>query len=153
MPFSLPVARVLMLLFWRKKLRKQIVTALFLAVLVTASADAQTTNFFRLAENGTPQQVQAAINKGADVKARDNDGWTALMDAAAKNPDSAVIGTLLKAGSEIEARDEHGWTALADAAASNRNPAVIRTLLRAGAKIDAQDAHGWTALTDAAGWN
>src|SRR5208283_153189 len=73
---------------WRCKVRKRIVVAVVLAVLIAASAYAQTTDFFALVKSGTPQDVQAAISKGADIKARDKANWTPLMVAAEynKNP-------------------------------------------------------------------
>jgi predicted oxidoreductase len=43
------------------------VVAVVLAVLLAASAYAQTTDFFELVSSGTPQTVQAAIDKGANV--------------------------------------------------------------------------------------
>ena len=80
-------------------------------------------DFFELLEIGTPQEIQAAINKGADAKARDKDGRTALMFAAAYNQDPEVIATLLKAGADLEAREtKSGWTALMAAAATTRTP-------------------------------
>jgi len=53
-----------------------------------------------LVRTGTPQQVQAAINQGADLEARDKEGMTALMYAAALNPNAEVIMRLLKAGAD-----------------------------------------------------
>jgi ankyrin repeat protein len=78
---------------------------------MAALAYAQTTDFFELAKTGTPQQVQAAINKGANVNAQDNRGWTALMFAAANNPDPEVISTLLEADADAKARSNEGKTA------------------------------------------
>ena len=37
-----------------------------------ASTYAQTKDFFELVKTGTTQDVQAAVNKGADIKARNN---------------------------------------------------------------------------------
>lgn len=123
--------------------------AAFAAALVMASAgyaQANTsTDFFQLAGNGTPQQVQAALNNGADVNAPDKDGKTPLM-AAAFNPNSEVIVTLLKAGANINAQDNDGGTPLIWAAAFNQNPDVILMLLRAGADPKAKTKEGQTAL-------
>lgn len=60
-------------------MKKRIAVALVLAVLFRASAYAQTTDFFKLVNRGTPEAVQTAIKAGADVNARNNDGLTPLM--------------------------------------------------------------------------
>ncbi len=103
-------------------------------------------DFFELVKTGTSQSVQAAISKGADVNAHDNIGWTALMAAAARNPNPEVITTLLKAGADIKARDTDGSTPLMYAARFNQNSEVITTLLNAGADVKAKDSTGKTAF-------
>jgi hypothetical protein len=121
---------------------------------IAVSAPAQTSAFFELVKTGTPQSIQAAIDKGADVNAVYGlDGTTALMLAAEDNPDADVVAALLKAGAEIEARDEIDRTALMFAAEDNPNPDVIAALLKAGAEIEARDDFGYTALIRAAGGN
>jgi len=109
-----------------------------------------TRDFFELVMTGTPQSVQAAIRKGADVNAVDKDGMTPLMWAAYNNRNPEVITTLLKAGADINATVSAGGTALMWAAQSNQNPEVITTLLKAGADINARNQSGLTALMYAA---
>ena len=129
-------------------MKKRIVVAAVLAVLMAASAYAQTKDFFELAKTGTPQQVQAAIDKGADVKAQDKSGRTALIWAATNNQNPEVITTLLKAGADIKAQDKDGRTGLMWAARYNKvNPEVfIMALLNVGADAKAKDKAGKTAL-------
>ena len=79
-------------------MKKRIVVAVVLAVLVAlallgcvstktqTTQTTQTTSLFEAAKTGTAQDVQAAIDEGADIKARDNNGVTALMYAAGHNP-------------------------------------------------------------------
>jgi hypothetical protein len=55
-------------------MKKRIVVIVVLAVLLVASAYAQTTGFFVSAQAGTPQSVQYAIDKGADIEARGEGG-------------------------------------------------------------------------------
>ena len=111
----------------------------------------QTARLFGALMTGMPQDVQAAIDRGADLNERDRSGLSALMWSASSDKSPAVITVLLKAGAEIEAKDtEDGGTALLWAAWNNRNPAVIETLLKAGADIKARNKHGWTALMWAA---
>ncbi|MGA9135771.1 MAG: ankyrin repeat domain-containing protein [Candidatus Sulfotelmatobacter sp.] len=130
----------------------RILIAVVLAGLLAASAYAQTTDFFELVKSGTPQDVQAAIDQGADVIAQGKYGYTPLMLAANNNPNSEVITILLKAGAEINAQDIDGNTALMGAAGNN-NPAVITTLLNVGADINVSNKMGMTALMAAAWYN
>jgi beta-lactamase regulating signal transducer with metallopeptidase domain len=116
---------------------------------------APTTHFIAAALFGTPQDVQAAIDKGADVNARDMSGQTALIWAATDNKNPAVIAALLKAGADTEVWDSvFGGTALLWAAMYNQNPAVITLLLKGGAHINARNHfNGTTALIKAAMYN
>ena len=45
-------------------------------------------------QNATPQMVENQIQKGADVKAKDENGLTPLMYAAGHAQNSQTIGTL-----------------------------------------------------------
>jgi ankyrin repeat protein len=117
--------------------KKRVIVAVVLAALLAASACAQTTDLFKLLHTGTPRDVQAAINRGADVNARNEDYQTPLIFAAAHNNNPEMIAILLRAGAAIEAREPvHGATALHWAAAFNNNPNVTSALLRAGARIN-----------------
>ena len=89
-----------------------VLALLFFAAL--SSSYAQTTDFFQLAKSGTPEQVQAAIDKGSDVNARNKNGMTPLMFAVLFNTtsNSEVITVLLKAGADAKAKDKLGKTAL-----------------------------------------
>jgi ankyrin repeat domain-containing protein 50 len=51
------------------------------------------------------------LEKGADVEAKDEDGWTALIKAA-EGGYEAVVRLLLEKGVGVEAKDNHGRTAL-----------------------------------------
>ncbi len=133
-------------------MKTRIVVLVALAVLMAASAHAQTTAWFGILQAGTAQDVQAALDNGADANAR-RGGVTPLMSAANINPDPEVITVLLTAGAELEARDLYGpgATALIWAAAYNPNPQVTAALLQAGADLNARDtANSRTALIWAA---
>ena len=134
-------------------MNKRIVVAVVLAVLVALaltgclSTNAQTKDFFQIVTAGTPQDVQAAISKGADVNARDEEGTTPLMHAARGNQNPEVITTLLNAGANIKAEDRYNnMIPLMYAAWFNKNPEVITTLLNAGADARAQSSAGKTAF-------
>ena len=105
-------------------------------------------------QHATAEMIKAHLDAGADPKARDEDGSTALMFAAGLNGNPEIIKMLLDAGADLEARDEiEGWTALMLAAGFNGNPQVIKTLLDAGADLEAANEDGMTALMFAAGAN
>jgi len=112
------------------------VVAVVLAVLVAASAYAQTTDFFELAKTGTSEQIQAAIDKGANANAvvprgeEETMGKTPLMYAAKFNTNPEVITVLLKAGADVNAVDALHSNALIWAAGI-QNPDVITALLKA----------------------
>jgi ankyrin repeat protein len=126
-------------------MEKRIVVVVVAFLFAQASAYAQTTDL-GVVIGGTPQDVQAAIDKGADVNARSG-SETPLILAAWHNPNPDVITTLLRAGADIEARDlVYGGTALQWAAGWNPNPEVITTLLSAGADGKAKSNEGKTAF-------
>ena len=85
-----------------------------------------------------PRGIEAALKDGANANARNSEGYTALMAAAMKNPDSEAVKVLLNAGADIDARLLTGATALMMAAINNSNPEVIKVLLNAGADANAE---------------
>jgi len=113
----------------------------------SASPGVSADDFVALCATGTPEKVQAAIDAGADVNARDMEGWTALMCAAQSNDNPEVISVLAEAGAEIDAPDNDGRTPLMFAAQGNANPEIVSALLKAGADLNAKDKEGKTALT------
>jgi ankyrin repeat protein len=131
-------------------MEKPIVVALFFAILLAASAHAETTDFLELVKTATALQVQEALQKGADLNERDSYGRTLLMHAAMFNRDADVINVLFKAGADINARDNYGWTALMLAARGNQNPDVISAFVQVGADPNARDRYTLTALMYAA---
>lgn len=108
--------------------------------------DERTRELLELVKSGTLNRVQEAINAGANVNARGEEGWTALIAAASKNQNPEVITTLLKARKGIEARNDNGVTSLMVAAGSNKKIVVITTLLNAGANGRAKSKEGKTAF-------
>ena len=106
---------------------------------------AETTVLSELVKDGTPEAIQEALSAGADVNARDEFGFTALILAAESNENPEVIRVLLEADAYVNARDKNGWTALMSAAWANLNPKVIGLLLNAGADAKAKTNNGKTA--------
>ena len=60
--------------------------------------------FFARCRTGTPKAVREDLSFGADVNAKDEDGWTALMYAA-HNPNPEVVSVLLEAGADVDAKE------------------------------------------------
>jgi hypothetical protein len=84
------------------------------------------------------EMVEAMIEKGADVKARDRSGSTTLMWAAAdERGETGLLSELLKLGVDPNTRNNSGETALSLALRRGRTPAV-ELLEKAGASEAAQ---------------
>jgi len=60
-------------------------------------------------------QRKILVNKGADVKAKDNDENTVLHSAAERG-NEAVVHLLLGRGADVKTKDNHGSTVLHSAA-------------------------------------
>ena len=101
----------------------------------------------------TPAVVTLLLERGADINARNNNGWTPLHHAVRHNT-SAMVTLLLERGADINARDALGTTVLHHIARQS-DPATVAPaaafLLDAGADINAQDEQGKTPLHTAAG--
>lgn len=96
------------------------------------------------ARKGDVLTVRSLLGKGADVQARDAQGFTALM-AAAENGDAVTVQALLTNSAEVNARDNAGWTALMFAAGSGDTP-TVQALLTQKAHVNAKSNDGMTAL-------
>lgn len=88
--------------------------------------------------------VEALVAAKAKVDAVNNDGVTALMNAAVAGRDG-MVRLLLQNGAKPNATDKEGWTALMYATAG-RHWNVVKELIGAEADLEAKDKEGWTAL-------
>ena len=85
------------------------------------------------------------FENGADVRARNVDGLTALHRASKQE----YVAMLVNSGADVNASDIMGHTSLISAAFDD-NPEVVAALLNSGAKVDDRDREGKTALMYAA---
>lgn len=93
--------------------------------------------------------VSRLLEMGANPNARDLDGNTPLMIAAADCRNTKIIELLLDSGADVNTRNEDLMTPLM-ASVVNKNARVVELIINAGADIDAQDDDGDTALFYAA---
>ena len=87
--------------------------------------------------------VEALLGGGADVHARDHDGWTALHFAG--RADARAVELLLAAGADPQVTAEDGTTPLHEAAEYN-NVDAARGLIGGGADPDVRNGHGLTPV-------
>ena len=111
--------------------------------------------FVNLCAHSSPEEIQSALNNGADVFAeglvsfeiypsRETEArMNPLMAASLLNSDPEVIKILLNAGANVNAINNNevkylpsGMTALMYAAMKNSNPEVLRVLIEAGAQVE-----------------
>ena len=96
---------------------------------------------------GSIEAVRMLVAGGADVRAANGAGLTALHFAA---DDAAKTRLLLDAGADVHAVTQMGRTPLIVAAATSQSADVIRLLLARGAKVNVADSAGVTPLLAAA---
>lgn len=108
---------------------------------------------FELAEEGTPEEVRAAIKSGASVNQKDKGVRSPLMVAALLNPNPKVAITIIELGAEVNPPDGGDWTPLMNACCEGtknkpirNNIEVVKALIKAGAHINAHTDTGMTAL-------
>lgn len=122
------------------------------AALIQAGAeiDAQdpygVTPLLFAAISGAPETIRMLLKSGANVKARDADGRTALVETLTTENDlpPETIEELVQAGSEVNVRIYGGLTPLMLAATGDSS--ILRALIRAGADLNAADDQGATVL-------
>ena len=101
-------------------------------------------SFLNLCASGNTQKVEAAINDGANVNAKNEYGTTALMEAA-ENGHTNVAELLIENGVDVNAKDDDDWTALMWATLKGYTE-VAELLINHDANVNAKSKYGRTAL-------
>jgi hypothetical protein len=81
-------------------------------------------------ENGDVQLVETLLDRGADINATDQNGWTALMNAASAGR-TDVVPILLNRGANVNIHGGGEKTAL-EIAVEDGHPDVVQMLRRVG---------------------
>jgi hypothetical protein len=102
------------------------------------------TRLMAAAQNGDLLSIEHLIDYGANIEARDGEGYTALMYAANAGRDEAVR-VLLEHGADANAADRQSSTPLMFAAQGGHTQ-MVQALLEAGARPAKRGVHGLTAL-------
>lgn len=129
------------------RLGKRLVLAGLLALLLGSSAlAAAKSSFLHLAHFGTVAQVRAALDRGANVNIRRDNGSTPLVESVF-NKNIGVFPLLIERGADIHARDRDGATPLMIVALYGKDLLnQLGMLLDAGADVNARSDDGRTAL-------
>ncbi len=104
----------------------------------------------KLSENGTlnPLASMVLIDAKVDLNNQDDDGYTALMQAAAKG-NKKIVQMLIDAKVDLNKRDKKGYTALILAVLRGHKE-IVQMLIDAKADLNIKDSMGITALIWAA---
>lgn len=120
--------------------RRRIATAtLFSLVLAAtaAAADPKRDALWAAVRAGDVAAVRAAVEKGADVNARNEYGVTALWIATSKDK-LDVIEFLVSKGADVNARDDIWYQTALSQAVGEGHVEIVRFLVKSGAKdVDA----------------
>lgn len=117
---------------------------------VTEDVSEEAPDFLLLCEKGSAEEVQEAIQAGAAVNEKREDGYSPLIIALELNKNDDVINVLLRSGASVKERDPNGMTVLMIALQYKQNPELIRSLLKLGSSVKERGPDGITPLMVAA---
>ena len=93
---------------------------------------------------GKLEIVKCLARHGADVDAKDKDGWTALMWASSREK-LETVKCLVSLGADVNAKNKAGWTALMWAS-SQGNLEIVKCLVGKGADVNLKNKDNKKAL-------
>jgi ankyrin repeat protein len=111
-----------------------------LAVISLLTTTAFAAPIHTAAETGDLAGVQAELDKGVDVNAKNRGGWSVLY-CSARNGHKEVAELLIKEGADVNALTEFGWSAMHTAAQSGHKD-VVELLITKGADVNLKDNEG-----------
>ncbi|MFY9555582.1 MAG: ankyrin repeat domain-containing protein [Blastocatellia bacterium] len=133
------------------KVHTEAVRAALAQAKLSRTPDEGLAGMMRASLIGDTSAVNALLDHGVAVNARDRCGRTPLMEAVFGGQIDTVE-ELLRRGADVNAQDQDGWTALMEGSAKGRVD-VVRTLLTHGADARIKNKNGWTALKTTARCN
>jgi ankyrin repeat protein len=80
-------------------------------------------------KTGTGWKVDALLYSGADVNAKDRDGWTPLMYAVRYQNNEQFVNTLIQRGAQIRVQNAYNASPLTIASQYSENTSIISKLL------------------------
>lgn len=87
------------------------------------------TKLMNAAKTGNNWAIDSLLKSGADVTAKDKEGWTALMYAIRYQSNIEIINTLINHGSKIKDTNNYGTSVLQFAATYSENPEILKKVL------------------------
>ena len=124
--------------------RAFIKTMICLAILLVHASHSLASGFFELLTVGTVEQVQQALEDGADVNARDADGLTPLMLTVSARQETElnaeIVRLLIYRGADVNIENPPFGTALSWALRLWTTPEAVMSLLDAGADVHSDNA-------------
>ena len=105
-------------------------------------------HIMNVVREGLVKLLKYLIENGADVNAKDEHEWTALM-CATENDHFEMVKFLLENGAKINAKNIYAETALI-LASKSCNLKTVKYLVQCGADVNAKDQHGYRGLLLAA---
>jgi ankyrin repeat protein len=96
---------------------------------------------------GDQNIVEALLEKGANVEAKDKDGYNPLHIAVTKQ-NQKIVEALLEKGANVEVKDNYDQTPL-HIAILKENKNIVEALLKHDADVEAQNKFGLTPLHQA----
>ncbi len=107
---------------------------------------------FEGCKEGDFNKVRLAINFGAEVRAKDNNGWTPLHYASYYNH-IEIAKLLIERGTDVNAKGNGGGRTPLHVASTYNSIKIVELLIERGADVEAKDNDGWTPLYYASSWN